>query len=210
MEQAAQPRAPARKTKPAPPVALEDLVNRLTQELAHERRALDVATQKLGAVRRTMETRTQELTEARSALALLLATLDTTSDGLLAIGYFGRAMHYNTRLVEIWRIPAAMLPTLNDSALLAMQLSQVKDPESFLALIREQKAQPEVRQHSLIELTDGRILEYEVLPQRVHGKRVGTVTRFHDVTERERLGRVVAALETELPDAVAQARSSVC
>jgi PAS domain-containing protein len=208
MEQA-QPRAPARKPKPEPPVALEDLVNRLTQELAHERRALDVATQKLGTVRRTMETRTQELTEARSALALLLATLDTTSDGLLAVGYFGRAMHYNTRFAEIWRIADDKLPTLNDSALLATQLAQVKDPEGFLALTREQKAQPEVRQFSVIELTDGRILECEVLPQRVRGKRVGTVTRFHDVTVRERLARVVSALEVEMPQAVAQARDSV-
>jgi hypothetical protein len=85
----------------------------------------------------------------------------------------------------------------------------VKDPEGFLALTREQKAQPEVRQFSVIELTDGRIIECEVLPQRVRGKRVGTVTRFHDVTVRERLARVVSTLEAEMPQAVAQARDSV-
>jgi PAS domain S-box-containing protein len=188
---------------------LAELVNRLAQELAHERRALAVATQKLGTTSRTLEGRTQELTEARAALALLLATLDSTSDGILAMGYFGRAMHYNTRFVEMWRIPAEKLALLNDNALLTMQLSQVRDPEMFLSFVQERKARPDAEQFSVIELTDGRILECHVMPQRVRGKRVGLVTSFHDVTERERMGRVISALEAEMPRVVAEARASI-
>jgi PAS domain-containing protein len=188
---------------------LTELVNRLAQELANERRALATATQKLGTTSRTLESRTQELTEARAALALLLATLDSTTDGILAMGYFGRAMHYNTRFVEMWRIPTDKLSLLNDNALLTMQLSQVRDPEAFLAFVKDRKARPDSEQFSVIELTDGRILECHVMPQRVRGKRIGLVTSFHDVTERERMGRVISALEAEMPRVVAEARASI-
>jgi PAS domain-containing protein len=188
---------------------LTELVNRLAQELANERRALATATQKLGTTSRTLESRTQELTEARAALALLLATLDSTTDGILAMGYFGRAMHYNTRFVEMWRIPTDKLSLLNDNALLTMQLSQVRDPEAFLAFVKDRKARPDAEQFSVIELTDGRIFECHVMPQRVRGKRIGLVTSFHDVTERERMGRVISALEAEMPRVVAEARASI-
>ncbi|HWP13166.1 MAG TPA: hypothetical protein VNN06_15195, partial [Ramlibacter sp.] len=136
---------------------LPDLVNRLAQELAEARRSLAAATQKLGATSRTLESRTHELTEARAALALLLATLDSTTDGILAMGYFGRAMHYNTRFIEMWRIPADKLATLNDAALLAMQMAQVRDPQRFLADVQDQKAHPDAEKLTMIEMTDGRI-----------------------------------------------------
>lgn len=187
---------------------LTDLVNRLAQELAEARRALATAKQKLGITGRTLEARTHELTEARAALALLLATLDSTTDGILAMGYFGRAMHYNSRFVEMWRIPADKLTTLNDGALLAMQLAQVKDPERFLADAKARKANADIEQFTMIELTDGRIFECHVMPQRVRGKRVGSVTSFRDITERERLERVLSALEAELPREVAEAKAS--
>jgi PAS domain S-box-containing protein len=205
--QAAGPQA-ARHQAPPQSAGLTDLVNRLAQELAEARRALATATQKLGTTTRTLEGRTQELTEARAALALLLATLDSTTDGILAMGYFGRAMHYNTRFVDMWSIPEEKLATLNDGALLAMQLSQVKDPARFLANVEDRKAHPDTEQFSVIELTDGRIFECQVRPQRVRGKRVGAVTSFHDVTERHRMERVISALEADLPREVAEARAS--
>lgn len=204
--QAAGPRADG--PAPPPPAGLNDLVNRLAQELAESRRALATATQKLGTATRNLEGRTQELTEARAALALLLATLDSTTDGILAMGYFGRAMHYNTRFIEMWGIPADKLATLNDGALLALQLAQVKDPARFLAFAEQRKAHPDAEQFSVAELTDGRIFECQVSPQRVRGKRVGSVTSFHDVTERERMSRVISALESDLPRQVAEARAS--
>ena len=191
-----------------PASGLADLVNRLTQELAHAQRALAAAQQKLGTTSRSLESRTQELTEARAALALLLATLDSTTDGILALGYFGRAMHYNSRFIGMWRIPQDKLASLNEAALLALQLAQVKDPQRFLAESEARKARPDEEHFSVVELTDGRIYECHVVPQRVRGKRVGSVTSFHDVTERERLGRLVSVLEQELPLQVAEAKAS--
>lgn len=192
------------------PADLPGLVNRLAQELAHMQRTLAAAQQKLGTTGRTLETRTQELTEARAALTLLLATLDAAQDGIVAMGYFGRAMHYNARFVEIWCIPEDKLASLNDAALLALQLTQVKEPARFLELVQAQQADPDDEQFDVIELVDGRILERRVIPQRVRGKRVGSVTCFRDVTERERLERMLSLLESEIPDAVAEARATIC
>lgn len=208
MAQASQGRRKTDKQPALPQAGLMDLVNRLAQELTESRRALATATQKLGATTRTLEGRTQELTEARAALALLLATLDSTTDGILAMGYFGRAMHYNSRFIEIWRIPPDKLAELNDSALLAMQLALVKNPEQFLEQVQQRKAEPDAEQLTVVELTDGRILECHVMPQRVRGKRVGCVTSFRDVTETQRLGRVISALEAGMPREVAEAKAS--
>jgi PAS domain S-box-containing protein len=187
---------------------LPDLVNRLAQELTEARRALAAATQKLGTTSRTLEGRTHELIEARAALALLLATLDSTTEGILAMGYFGRAMHYNTRFIEMWRIPADKLATLNEAALLTMQMSQVKDPERFLADVQERKAHADDEQLTIVEMTDGRIFERHVRPQRMRGKRVGSVISFRDVTEHERLERIISLLEAEMPREVAEAKAS--
>ena len=193
----------------APAADLPELVNRLAQELAQMQRTLATAQHKLGTTTRTLGARTQELTEARAALALLLATLDATQDGILALGYFGRAMHYNARFVEIWNIPQDKLASLNDSALLAMQLAQVKDPARFLDIVQTQPAEPDEHQVHIVEMADGRVLERHVIPQRVRGKRVGSVTCWRDVTDRERLERVLSVLESESPEAVAEAKATV-
>jgi PAS domain S-box-containing protein len=184
----------------------EGLVNRMAQEVARMQRQLGSVQQKLTSATRSLEVRTQELTESRAALALLLATLDASQVGILAMGYFGRAMHFNRRFVEIWGIPEDKAACLNDSALLAIQMSQVKDPERFLAISQVRRAQPDDERRDMVELTDGRILECHVQPQRVKGRRVGTVTCFRDVTERERLDRIVTLLESEIPERVAEAR----
>lgn len=188
---------------------LPGLVNRLAQELAQMQRSLAAAQGKLVSTGRTLEARTQELGQARAALALLQATLDAMQDGILAVGYFGRAVHYNTRFVEMWRIPPERLESLNDAALLALQLTQVKDPARFLEETQAQQANPDQARRSLVELTDGRILERRLLPQRVRGKRVGVVTSFRDVTERERPGRVVSPLGSEAPQVVADAKATI-
>jgi PAS domain S-box-containing protein len=208
MAQESQGRRKADKQATPPAAGLMDLVNRLAQELTEARRALATATQKLGTASRTLEGRTQELTEARAALALLLATLDSTTEGIVAMGYFGRAMHYNSRFIDMWRIPADKLAELNESALLAMQLALVKNPERYLADVQRRKAEPDMEQFTIVELTDGRVLECQVMPQRVRGKRIGCVTSFRDVTETQRLGRVISALEAEMPLQVAEAKAS--
>ena len=188
---------------------MQGLVNRLAREMSQIQRTMSATQQKLANMTRSLEVRTQELTEARAALALLLATLDASQDGILAMGYFGRAMHFNTRFIELWGISQEKAAQLNDSALLALQLTQVRDPQRFLEISNLRRARADEERRDMIELTDGRILERRLLPQRVRGRRVGTVTCFRDVTDQERLDRLVTLLETEVPERVAEARATI-
>jgi PAS domain-containing protein len=193
----------------APAVRMQELVNRLAQELAQMQRAAAASHQRLANTTRSLEMRSQELTESRAAVALLLATLDASQDGVLAMGYFGRAMHFNSRFVDIWKIPPDKAAHLNDAALLALQLTQVRDPARFLDFVQARRARPDEERCHEVQLTDGRILECHVMPQRVRDRRVGSVTCFRDVTERRRLERIVTLLESRAPAQVAEARAAM-
>lgn len=160
----------------------DGLVNRLAQEVARAQRQLGAAQQKLNSTTRSLEVRTQELAQARARLELLQATLDTSQDGILAMGYYGRAMHFNSRFVDIWGIPGDQAASLDDAALLALQMAQVKDPQRFLAISQARRAQAGEERRDVVEMTDGRVLECRVIPQRVRGRRVGSVACWREVT----------------------------
>lgn len=166
----------------------DSLVNRLAQEVAGAQRQAAAAQHKLTSATRSLELRTQELAEARDAVALLLATLDASQDGILAMGCFGRAMHFNARFVDIWGIPEDKVACLNDAALLALQMAQVKDPARFLEISESKRTRPGEERCDIVELADGRTLECHVIPQRLRGGRLGMVTRFRDITFRETTG----------------------
>lgn len=160
------------------------LVNRLAQEVARVQRQLGAAQHKLHSTNRSLEIRTQELAQARAALELLQATLDTSQDGIVAMADYGRSLHFNSRFVELWGIPADKAAGLNDAALLALQMAQVKDPERFLAISQARRARPDEQRCDTFEMTDGRVLECRVLPQRVRGRRVGSVACWREVSAK--------------------------
>lgn len=188
--------------------ALPELVNRLTHELGMAQRSLAATRQRVQSATRSLEARTQELTEARAALTLLLATLDATPQAVMAVGHFGRAMHFNAHFMQLWQISPGRVGVLDESALLATQLAQVRDPERFLLRSRHRRLAADETSCDLFEMTDGRWIECRTVPQQVNGRRIGVVTVFHDVTEREKLSRLVDALEMELPREVAEARAT--
>lgn len=163
-------------------IPYDALVNRLAHEVAQAQRQLGATRQKLTSTTRSLEVRTLELTEARAELSLLVATLDTAQDAILAVGHFGRAMHFNSRFVEMWGISQDRTEGLNEPALLALQMAQVKDPAAFLRLAEAMRSPDGAELCEHVEMGDGRILECRVLPQRVRGRRVGSVARYRDVT----------------------------
>ena len=135
----------------------------------------------------------EELAQLRSELAvlrgsheLLVSTLDAAGDGILTLQYSDNSMYYNIRFVELWGIPEDELTDLDSKSLTAFQAKQVKDPEALLAHIEMRQLNPDSEDLSVIELLDGRVLERHVIPQRIHGKCVGSVITFRDITERLR------------------------
>jgi two-component system sensor histidine kinase/response regulator len=86
----------------------------------------------------------------------------------------------------MWGFPEDKLCELDLKSAIEFQLSQVKDPQEWLAHTERRRLNPEAEDLRTVELKDGRVLERHVIPQRIHGKCVGSVVTFRDVTEQVR------------------------
>ncbi len=127
--------------------------------------------------------RTRSYEDLQSEHSLLLATLEATADGILVVDLNGEIVRFNERFKRLWRIPDDILASRDDDRALAHVLGQIKDPEAFLAKVKELYSSPEVESFDVIEFLDGRIFERLSVPQRVDDRPVGRVWSFRDVTE---------------------------
>jgi two-component system sensor histidine kinase/response regulator len=125
----------------------------------------------------------RELEKLRSSREFLLATLDSVGDGVLALQYANDEMYCNARFLEIWNVPE-QVASAGHEALVSHALTQVKHPDALLERIEHQRAFPGEKNLAPIELLDGRVLERQVLPQRVNGNSVGCVVTYRELTER--------------------------
>jgi hypothetical protein len=112
-------------------------------------------------------------------------------------------VHYNTRFVEVGH-SADKLATLNDHVL---AIGWQSETQSLLSLAESRKAHPDAEQFSVIgSPTAASSMPGESAARARQARRLGD--ELHDVTERERMSRVISALESELPREVAEARAS--
>jgi PAS domain S-box-containing protein len=131
----------------------------------------------------------------RNSLSLLQATLDSTADGILVVDRHGKISIFNRKFAEMWRIPEDLLQTGEDERALSFVLDQLKNPDGFLAKVRELYGHPEAESQDVVEFKDGRVFERYSLPQRIGGECVGRVWSFRDVTDRRRAEEERARLQ---------------
>ena len=167
-----------------------------------------------------LEKRVAERTEeVVNSLSLVRATLESTTDGILATDESGRVTSFNEKFVEMWHIPPEVLGLKETQKMAEAVSSQLNDPEQFLLKIRLVYAEPEKESFDLIEFKDGKIFERYSKLQRVADKCVGRVWSFRDITERKKneqqlhvqyvIGRVLAEAAT-VEQAAPQILQAIC
>jgi PAS domain S-box-containing protein len=136
------------------------------------------------------------------SLSLLQATLEATADGIIVVDLQHRVVAYNQRFADMWRVPPEVLATRNHEALLGAVSSQLRQPEAFVARLREVLTEATIESYDLVEFKDGRVFEHYSRPQRAGDRCVGRVCSFRDVTDRRRA-------EVELKEAHEHARNLI-
>ncbi|MGA2403161.1 MAG: PAS domain S-box protein, partial [Syntrophobacteraceae bacterium] len=120
------------------------------------------------------------------SISLLKATLESTADGILVVDRAGRIVDFNERFLELWHIPMNVIVAHDDDMALAYVLDQLKNPDEFIAKVRELYGQPEEESLDVLYFRDGRVFERYSRPQRVGNQVNGRVWSFRDITERKR------------------------
>jgi diguanylate cyclase (GGDEF)-like protein len=127
-----------------------------------------------------------------NSLALLLATLEATADGILVLDNAGRVVIFNRRLNTLWHLPDSISTysgTSGEGHLLDSILGQLieTDAAEFQTLLTQTQNQ----KRGCLRLKNGRMIEYHVQPQQLEATMVGRVWSFRDVTQEKQTTALV-------------------
>ncbi|WP_185827567.1 sensor domain-containing diguanylate cyclase [Halomonas nitroreducens] len=141
--------------------------------------------------------------------SLITAIHEASPDGILVVDDQSRIVSHNQRLFEVFDIdPAAITGTDDDGdlaglperRLMALALQRILEPAEFLSRVEELYADPALEDHCEIELVDGRTLERHSKALRgPHGRHLGRVWFFRDITERKEVEHRLEALSRRDP-----------
>ncbi len=140
--------------------------------------------------------RAKEVLEARSAelagsLAMMRATLEATSDGIMASDNERRVTSYNRQYAQMWRLPDGVLDSPGHRHPGDACIRQLKDSQAYLARLDAIYASETAESHDLLELVDGRVFDRVSRIQILDGRHVGRVWSYRDITENRRSEEVL-------------------
>jgi len=118
--------------------------------------------------------------------------LNSTMDGFLVLDEDGLIADFNKKLIEIWRIPAAIVSSRDIGGLRDFVAGEIKGPQGFV--LGELSNFDSAGKSQLLELKDGRLIEQFSQEQHVDNLTTGRVLCFRDVTERKQTEEAVARL----------------
>lgn len=120
--------------------------------------------------------------EAAMLLAMVRATLEATTDGILVTDGQGQITDFNRRYLEMWQLPKELVRRGNEQEVREWSSRQVRRPAAALERIQQIYATAPDETNDTLELRDGRIFERHSKVQRVQDQVVGRVWSFRDVT----------------------------
>ena len=124
--------------------------------------------------------------ELATALAIMHATLESTTDAILVTDEANYVGEFNEKYLNFWGIPPHMMISAHASELWNYTSPQLKDPAGYLARIHEIIASSSPETFDLLELKDGRFFERNSAIQLIKQRNVGRVWSFRDITQRKR------------------------
>ena len=155
----------------------------------------------------------QDLNDPEFQRSLINAIYEVSPNGILVVDARGMIVFHNPRFFEVWQLPVADMANqaigMADSSVLSAVIAQVKDPQKFLARLKELYANPDLEDDCEIELNNGRTLDRHSTALRgQQGQYLGRVWFFRDITSRKQTENVLRESENrfrqmfELNDAV--------
>src|SRR6478735_6017126 len=124
--------------------------------------------------------------ELATALAMMHATLESTTDAILVTDEANYVREFNEKYIKFWGIPPHMMISAHARELWNYISPQLKDPAGYLARNHEILASSPAETFDVLELRDGRVFERNSAIQLIKQRNVGRVWSFRDITQRKR------------------------
>ncbi|MGQ0546542.1 MAG: ATP-binding response regulator [Betaproteobacteria bacterium] len=128
------------------------------------------------------------------SLALMRATLEASTDGILAVDGAGRITHFNENYAALWGLDRAVMLGELHLDVARRVAHKVRGGDRFLARLEEIYSTSPGETHDVLELADGGVIERFSRVQVLEGRAVGRVWTFRDVTEQRRAQESLAQL----------------
>ncbi len=123
----------------------------------------------------------EELLKSESSLQTIL---NSTADGILAVGIENEVLYSNERFAELWHIPQSIMTSKDDGIFLHYVVDQLCDPITFLEKIHNLYKSNEESLDTLY-FKDGRVFERLSRPLFQGNEVRGRVWSFRDITDNK-------------------------
>ncbi len=135
----------------------------------------------------------QDITERKIAeeklnyrTALLEAENEAIPLGIVVVDTKGKILSHNKNFVDLWQTPKHILQSKDDDAALDFAMTQLVDPEGFIARVTYLYENPHEISNEEIHFKDGRVLNRYGVPIIGRDKKYyGWAWYFQDITERK-------------------------
>ena len=159
---------------------LHAATSQATKSILH---SSEQAEQELLRAKEALERKTEELAHS---IAVLRATLDSTTDAIVVTDEAGGVTDFNEKYAEMLGSSRERINSANVEQLRRLFSQQFKDPAQFLTRIKEIYATAPPETFDILEFADGRVFERYSKTQSIDERSLGRVWSFRDITERKR------------------------
>ena len=174
----------------------EEMLRAVTLENAKSiLQARNRAEEDLVRAKEALEKKTQELAHS---LAMMSATLESTTDGILVTDGRGAVTGFNERYVLMWRVPREIMDSGDHRKILEATSVYFSEPASYISRVENIYDSSVPESDDVLELADGSVFERFSRIQFVEGHYFGRVWSFRDITERKQMEDVREKATQEL------------